>query len=534
MLVLRQRVVLASVVAVVALALLLTLLAPGVLPATALTGFLVAVLALAVGLAGAFAANRGDPVLRAPGQARLDGSSVLGWPGSLTDERDLTAVVTLLRGRIDAKGRHRLLLVEGGGGARNAAVAIGSAAADAGTSVLLVDLTDDRSADGIAAVGDGSLSLGDAAEIEPERNFARIGAGRRLGDAVAATVAVLERPRTDLELLLVVAPAEMDLRRPLLDVVDRAALVVTAGSRRRAAVRTSVSDLEDSAAAADILLVGSHLTDLAPVGPRPTPASPGDAVGQDADAAGLAPVATDGPDSEPGRPTDAPPVTPAVSSGEGAAAPSGPPPATTAHRTTPAPAAAPPAVGPTPSTAVGEPEGIRRAGASTAPDGADTVAGSSWCDPGPSDSTPTTTSTPRSSALGDAPPTAPPSAATPAAPSPPVAPPDSILPVGRSTSSADDAGMRADVGAGAAPDADDTVVTLEDPAAPSQRLVTEIDGSWQFRPFRAEDAEDGAHAVAEEDVDATAEVETIALDDEEDLVTTATLEFLARGERDEH
>lgn len=267
MVVLRQRAVLAAAGAVVVIALLLTLVAPGVVPGGVVTGLVVGLLALAAGLAAAFVVHRQDRVLRSRMQARWDGLSVLAWVASLDDGREAEPVVLEMLGRVRSDRVHRRLFVEGGGDARGAAEVIAHEAAVAGRSVLLVDLTDVGDAVGIAGVAEEGVRLSDVVTFEPELQLARVGAGRRVDDAVEETVGQLERERSDLDLMLVVAPPELELRRPLLRAVDAATLVVSANARRRRSVEDAVRELSTSAETTDLLLVGGHLTAVDPIPP---------------------------------------------------------------------------------------------------------------------------------------------------------------------------------------------------------------------------------------------------------------------------
>lgn len=305
---------------VVLVGLLVALVAPGALPANAFTGLAIGLLALLAAVAAAVVLDGRDPVLRGPRHLRRDGHTVLArMPGP--DPVEHGAVVLEALERRLAERDHLSVAVTGTGTDPSAlAVALGRGAAAAGRTSLVVDLRA-PGAPGVADVGQGTVRLGEAAQLADDRPYAWIGAGTDRGAALTAAAGVARRPPRDLELLLIVAPEAATHAPELLQACERTVLLVAADTQQRAMVSARLEALERAGGRPEAVVVGglhvgtgttTHLdedTD-APSGlgdgpfgqTRPTPIAPL------VDHTAVTPAAV--PDDVDGEPADAP-VTPA-------------------------------------------------------------------------------------------------------------------------------------------------------------------------------------------------------------------------------
>jgi hypothetical protein len=205
-----------------------------------------------------------DPVLRGPRHLRRGGVPVLGWLRSAIVPGDSDVLDTVAR-RVDATGRTRLVLVDadgdGGGALQSIGRSLTEEAAGRGITSLLIDLRDLDGPSGIADVHAGRLKLGEAAVIAKGRPCAVIGAGGEPQAAVEAAIALLERPPSDLQLMVVVAAAEPEGGGGLHTAADRVVLVTASDASLRGDVQSLADELRADGATVEALVVGGRQLD---------------------------------------------------------------------------------------------------------------------------------------------------------------------------------------------------------------------------------------------------------------------------------
>jgi hypothetical protein len=299
LLLLRERPVLVGVAAVAVPALVVTLIAPALVASTFVVGAIVGILGLGAGFAMALVVDGSDPVLRGPRHLRREGVPVLGWLRTATVTGDSDVLDTVAR-RVQVTGRTRLLLVDADGDGGGDLQAIGRSlteeAAGRGITSLLIDLRDLGGPSGIADVHAGRLKLGEAAVIAKGRPCAVIGAGGAPQAAAEAAIALIERPPSDLQLMVVVAAVEPEGGGGLHAAADRVVLVTAADASLRADVQALADELRADGATVEALVVGGRQVDrgaraaveahaaVASTDPAPATKAPGAAVEADADA----------------------------------------------------------------------------------------------------------------------------------------------------------------------------------------------------------------------------------------------------------
>jgi hypothetical protein len=277
LLLLRERPVLVGVAAVAVPALVVTLIAPAIVASTFVVGAIVGILGLGAGLAMALVVDGSDPVLRGPRHLRRDGVPVLGWLRNATVPGDSDVLDTVAR-RVQLTGRTRLVLVDadgdGGGDLQSIGRSLTEEAAGRGITSLLIDLRDLGGPSGIADVHAGRLKLGEAAVIAKGHPCAVIGAGGAPQAAAEAAIALLERPPSDLQLMVVVAAVEPEGGGGLHAAADRVVLVTAADTSLRADVGALANEFSAAGATVESLVVGGRQLDsgaAAPVALDPPP-----------------------------------------------------------------------------------------------------------------------------------------------------------------------------------------------------------------------------------------------------------------------
>ncbi len=240
---------------VVLLCLVLALVAPGVLPPNAVSGFVVGLLALFAGATAAVVLDGRDPVVRGPRHLRRDGHAVLARMAGPDPEEHAAPVLAALQRRM-AERNHLSIAVTGTGtDPSELAAAVARGAAAAGHTSLVIDLRA-AGAPGVADVGAGTVRLGEAATLADDRPYAWIGGGLDRAAAVTAAAGVARRPPRDLELLLVVAPEAATHTPELLRACDRTLLLVAADTQQRAMVSARLDALERAGGTPEAVVVG--------------------------------------------------------------------------------------------------------------------------------------------------------------------------------------------------------------------------------------------------------------------------------------
>lgn len=241
--------------AVVLFALLVTLVAPGVLPANVVTGLVVGVLALLAAGAAAVVLDGRDPILRGPRHLRRDGHAVLARMAGPDPVQHGGPVLAAIERRLEGREHFGLVLTGTGSDPSELAVTLGRAAAAAGHTALVIDLRA-PGAPGVADVGEGTVRLGEAARLADDRPYAWIGAGVDRAAAARAAAGVARRPPRDLKLLLVVAPDAATHVPEVLQACDRTVLLVAADTQQRAMVTARLDALERAGGHPEAIVVG--------------------------------------------------------------------------------------------------------------------------------------------------------------------------------------------------------------------------------------------------------------------------------------
>lgn len=267
---------------VVILGLVVALVAPGALPANAFTGLAVGLVALLAAVAAAVVLDGRDPVLRGPRHLRRDGHTVLARMAGPDPVEHGAVVLEALERRL-AERDHVSVAVTGTGTDPSAlAVALGRGAAAAGRTSLVIDLRA-PGAPGVADVGQGTVRLGEAAQLADDRPYAWIGAGTDRGAALTAAAGVARRPPRDLELLLIVAPEAATHAPELLQACERTVLLVAADTQQRAMVSARLEALQRAGGRPEAVVVGGLHVGAAEIGqfgadevaPEPAPGGEG-------------------------------------------------------------------------------------------------------------------------------------------------------------------------------------------------------------------------------------------------------------------
>lgn len=241
--------------AVVLFGLLLTLVAPGVLPANVLTGAIVGILALLAAVGAAVVLDGRDPVLRGPRHLRRDGHTVLARMVGPDPSRHGAPLLAALERRLEGRDHVSVVLTGTGTDPSALAVALGRGAAAHGHTALVIDMRA-QAAPGVADVGAGRVRLGEAAQLAEDRPYAWIGAGVDRGAAATAAAGVARRPPRDLNLLLVVAPEAVTHVPEVLQACERTVLTVAADTQQRAMVSARLDALRRAGGRPEVVVVG--------------------------------------------------------------------------------------------------------------------------------------------------------------------------------------------------------------------------------------------------------------------------------------
>ena len=250
----RPAAIIAAAV-VVLVGLVMSLVAPSVLPANAVTGLGVGILALVAAVVAAVVLDGRDPVVRGPRHLRRDGHTVLARMAGPDPVDHGGPVLRALERRLADRDHLSVLLTGTGTDPSALAEALGRGAAGDGHTALVIDLRA-SGAPGVCDVGAGTVRLGEAATIADDRPYAWIGAGVDREAAIAAAAGVVQRPPRDLQLLVVVAPDAATQTPELLAACDRTLLLVAADTHQRGMVSTRFQALTRAGATPEAVVVG--------------------------------------------------------------------------------------------------------------------------------------------------------------------------------------------------------------------------------------------------------------------------------------
>ena len=204
----RLAVVVAS--ALTGLALAAAAIAPAVVPPLALVGVLVAITALAVGMALALALDALDVRIRGPRHVRSSGGelvALLPEIATASDVRDLAIAVRAVQ--VPGTTLHLGLAPVGEDLTSCAAWtrALAESLADGGASVLLVDIANGATdGPGITEVVRERTSLSDVVTYDDDRSLAVVGPGSDRIQALQALVTLTSVLPSDVDVLLVALP----------------------------------------------------------------------------------------------------------------------------------------------------------------------------------------------------------------------------------------------------------------------------------------------------------------------------------------
>lgn len=276
----RRGVVLATAIALSLLGVLVTLIAPGLLPPEPLVGAAVGVAAWLLATAAAVAVDAGDSYVRGPRHVRATGAVLAGWVPPPGGPQALGSLVRDLNRAYAAHGGQRVWFVPTTDAAVDVVItadALATGLCQVGRRILLVDLVSTAEEAGISDVVRGAHSLGEVVRFDPELLLARVGTGAEPETALQHVSAVIDRAPGDVDVLIVVLPA---VDRPgVLAAVAGAKetyLLARAGTTGRVELLAGLEALESSGTEVSVVL----LDDAAPAAPLPVPRS--SAAGPDA------------------------------------------------------------------------------------------------------------------------------------------------------------------------------------------------------------------------------------------------------------
>lgn len=258
----RRRLLIVTVVSVLAAGVVVTLLFPGFLAPSLVTGAGVGLAAVLLGLAAVIAADATDLMVRGPRHVRASGGelvAVLPSRPSPSSAAPLAAAVLEAR-----EGDDRPLLVGLAASGRDAtnvavwtdelAVAL---ATTGGVSVLRIDLVSGPTdGPGLVEVVRDGRSLAEVAEIRSGTKLARLGAGSEVSAALASLPSLTSALPRDLDVLLVALPAAASRKvvaaaGPL----DHVLMVAECGRTSRVELIAGLDAIESGGTAAQVILI---------------------------------------------------------------------------------------------------------------------------------------------------------------------------------------------------------------------------------------------------------------------------------------
>jgi hypothetical protein len=201
--------VIAGVICVVGI--VLAIVAPDLVPPTAVVGAAVAMAGLLLGLAAAVAVDAADLTVRGPRHVRAAGGELVAiLPTQPAIDEAMPLAEAVLEAREGENKRLLLGLAAAGRDARRCSAwtdALAVALARTGASVLRVDLASGRSErPGLVEVVREGRKLPSVVTFEPDLRLARVGAGRDHAGALEVLPTLPARLPRDLDVLLVALP----------------------------------------------------------------------------------------------------------------------------------------------------------------------------------------------------------------------------------------------------------------------------------------------------------------------------------------
>ena len=254
----RLAVVVAS--ALTGLALAAAAIAPAVVPPLALVGVLVAITALAVGMALALALDALDVRIRGPRHVRSSGGelvALLPEIATASDVRDLAIAVRAVQ--VPGTTLHLGLAPVGEDLTSCAAWtrALAESLADGGASVLLVDIANGATdGPGITEVVRERTSLSDVVTYDDDRSLAVVGPGSDRIQALQALVTLPTVLPSDVDVLLVALP--QIITRSAVNasrVLDQVLFVAEANLSSRVELMASLDALRVAGCSPQVVLV---------------------------------------------------------------------------------------------------------------------------------------------------------------------------------------------------------------------------------------------------------------------------------------
>jgi hypothetical protein len=265
----RRLVIVVVALALAAVGVVVSLIAPGIVPRTAGVGAAVGFAALLLGYAAAVAVDAADLTVRGPRHVRAAGAELVAVVPS---EPTLDDAVPLARAVLDAReGDERILLGLAATGRSTGRVVawtdeLAVALAQQGVSVLTIDLASGRSTQpGLYEVLTEGRRIGTVAEIDEELLLARVTAGSDLRGALAGLPELAPRLPRDLDVLLVALPTAASREVvAAATALDHLLVVAERGVTARVDLIAALDALERSETPAQAILVDdrtvAHLT----------------------------------------------------------------------------------------------------------------------------------------------------------------------------------------------------------------------------------------------------------------------------------
>jgi hypothetical protein len=265
----RRLVIVVVALALAAVGVVVSLIAPGIVPRTAGVGAAVGFAALLLGYAAAVAVDAADLTVRGPRHVRAAGAELVAVVPS---EPTLDDAVPLARAVLDAReGDERILLGLAATGRSTGRVVawtdeLAVALAQQGVSVLTIDLASGRSTQpGLYEVLTEGRRIGTVAEIDEELLLARVTAGSDLRGALAGLPELAPRLPRDLDVLLVALPTAASREVvAAATALDHLLVVAERGATARVDLIAALDALERSETPAQAILVDdrtvAHLT----------------------------------------------------------------------------------------------------------------------------------------------------------------------------------------------------------------------------------------------------------------------------------
>jgi hypothetical protein len=207
----RRRTIVGVTLLGIVAGLVVSWVAPDVLPAEATVGAGVALIALAIAVAVATALDAVDPHVVGPRHVRSCGGDLVALLPFMVDERDADELAEAIIDLQRHLGPLRIGLAPAGADPATAvhwSRAIALSIARTGTSVLHLDLASPtRGRPGAAEIAEGLVDVSDVADLRPDLRLASIGPGEDATAALDGIVGLVEAVPGDVEVVLISLPS---------------------------------------------------------------------------------------------------------------------------------------------------------------------------------------------------------------------------------------------------------------------------------------------------------------------------------------